>query len=812
MRRMASALGGLRVVEVATGVAGPYCGRLLAGLGAEVVKVEPPAGDPTRLAGPFPNDVHDIEKSGLFLHLNAGKSSVVFADGEREAALIESLLPDADVVILGWRPGELAERGIELDRWRQRWPRLVITSVTPFGLTGPYANWRGGELVVFALGGYMMLTGSPEREPLKAYGELVQYQAGVHAAVGTLTALRASEATGDGQVVDVSAMEAATFLLGGVEQQAFFEGKIARRNGTRLLGFPPEHSYPSTIRRCADGFVHCHSNNRYLDLLGALIPHPRLADPELLHAMMLHADEVDAIMDEWLADKPRTEVVERAQEMRLPFTEVMTPREVLAVEHHVERGSFVEVEHPKAGRLVQPGAPMRMSATPWETKAAPLLGSETAGAVARRWAAIDVRAFAAGAEQARPLAGIRVVDFTTAVAGPVASSIFAVLGADVIKVEAPGSRPRKAAGTAPLLEGAADRPWDRLLLFNAFNHGKRSLSLDVTEPRGRDVFLRLVATADVVVQNFAPRVLPNLGLDYEALRAVKKEIILVSMPAFGLDGPLRDRVSYGPGIDAMSGLSHLTGYADGPPMKPGNFFCDQNAALHAAFSTIAALRHRDSTGEGQHVELAMIEGEFQILADAYMDVAMNGRERSRTGNDHATFAPHGVFRCKGEDAWVAIAVASDAQWRAFCAALGSPELASDPRFITSGERHRNRAALTPVIEGWTSVRDHYTVQEALQGAGVPAGAVLDAGELLVNAHVVARHGFEHVDTEGVGRTPYPRVAFVLSGTPVSLQRPAPPFGRPNTDVLTELGFSAAEMAALQAAGIVSAEPRGGGSH
>lgn len=416
----------------------------------------------------------------------------------------------------------------------------------------------------------------------------------------------------------------------------------------------------------------------------------------------------------------------------------------------------------------------------------------------------------AGSE--RPLAGVRVVDFTTAVAGPVASSILGALGADVIKVEPPNGRSRHPAGLAPLLEGATDRPWDRMLLFNAFNHGKRAIALDVTKAEGKEIFLKLVATADVVVQNFAPRVMPNLGLGYDALKHVKDDIILVSMPAFGLSGPLTDRVSYGPGIDAMSGLSHLTGYADGPPMKPGNFFCDQNAALHAAFATLATLRHRDRTGEGQHVELAMIEGEFQLLADAYMDVLMNGRERNRSGNDHPRMAPHGVFRCHGEDAWVAIAVEDDEQWRALCAVIARPELATDVRFAEEAERHRNRSVLGPVIEAWTAGQDHYAVQDTLQRAGVPAAAVLDAAELLRDPHVVARRGFEYVETAGVGRTPYPRVAFTLSETPVPLDLPAPPFGVANTVMLAELGLSPGEITMLEAAGIIAGEPAGGREH
>ena len=801
---MTGALHGLRVLEAGSGVGPAFCGRLLAGMGADVVKLEPPDGDPLRREGPFPGDVPDPERSGLFLHLNTGKRSVVADSPET----LLRLLPSMDVLILAHRPSELRTAGLDLEALRREYPALVIANVSWFGLTGPYADYLGSELVAYALGGYAVLTGSPDREPIKSYGSLVEYEAGAQAALGVMAALQERRGSSQGQIVDVSTMEAATFLLGGVEQNAFFYGKVARRNGTRLLGFPAHHSYPSTIRPCADGYVHCHSNNRYLDLLSALIPHPRLTAPDLLETMMGHADEIDAIMDDWLADKTRQEIVLRAQELRLPFTEVMEPGEVMADAHHKERGSFVTIDHPGAGPVFQPGAPIRMGATPWQNLPAPTLGQHTAEVLADP-ATPRTRATASSAPRRKPLDGVRVIDFTNAVAGPIASFLLADLGAEVIKVEAPGSRPLNAAGTAPLREGADEPGYNRIMLFNELNHGKRSLSLDAATPEGARLFLELVAKSDVVVQNFSPRVLPNLGLGYERLREANPDIILLSMPAFGLSGPYRDRISYGPGVDAMSGFSHLTGYSDGPPMKPGNFFCDQNAGLLAAYAAMIALWHRQETGEGQHIELAMIEGEFQVLGDAYIDFAWNGRERMRTGNDHPWMAPHGMLRCQGEDAWVAIAVASDDQFRALCGLIGRSELAADERFATTAVRHANRSLLVDPITQWTSKQGHIEAQDALQAAGIPAGAALDALELLSNPHVVARHGFEYVDTPGVGPTPYPRSAFVLSESPVPISGPAPGFAEANDYVLGEvLGLAADRIAQLEKNQIITHIPKG----
>ena len=368
-----------------------------------------------------------------------------------------------------------------------------------------------------------------------------------------------------------------------------------------------------------------------------------------------------------------------------------------------------------------------------------------------------------------------------------------------------------AAGTAPLQEGAEDLSYNRMMLYNALNHSKRGVSLDVGRPEGREIFLRMAANADAVVQNFSPRVMGNLGLDHESLQASNPNIILTSMPAFGLSGPYRDRSAYGPGVDAMSGLSHLTGYADGPPMKPGNFFCDQNAAVLSAFATMAALWHRAHGGSGQHVELAMIEGEFQILGDAYIDFAMNARERRRSGNAHPAMEPHDVFPCAGEDSWVAIAVETDEQWRLLCRVTGLEGLASDPVLATLTGRQQNRAAVHAALSAWTRTRSHLAVQDALQRAGVPAAAVLDVAELLANPHVVARHGFEYVTVRGVGPAPYVRPAFILGGTPTPLETPAPAFGQDNATIFRDLaGVDADGLTALHSKRITSPVPLGSG--
>jgi len=378
-----TALAGLRVLDLTEEVSGPYCTKLLAGLGADVLKVEPPGGERGRRAGPFPGDIPNAEQSGRFLHLNTGKRSITLnvacASGRR---LLDRLLADVDVLVLDGPPRRLSERGLDPASIHRTHPGVIITAISPFGRSGPYRDFAGGELVLYALGGYLILTGEREQPPIKAYGRQMEYQAGLQAAVGTLVAPRAAHAKNApadvAPVVDVAGYEAAIFVLGGPAQVYAVQGEDLQRNGTRLIGLGDHHPYPSTLRPCLGGYVHAHSNNRHWDLISILMDEPRLTAPHLLEAPTRHADEIDALMDPWLADKDKFEVVQRAQELRVPFTEVMTPSEVLAERHYEERGFWAMLEHPVAGSLRQPGPPVRMSATPWETRRAPLLGEHNA--------------------------------------------------------------------------------------------------------------------------------------------------------------------------------------------------------------------------------------------------------------------------------------------------------------------------------------------------------------------------------------------------------------------------------------------------
>ncbi len=373
-----AALERVRVLELSQTAAGAYCGRLLAGLGAAVTLLEPPGGSPLRRRGPFRADAPGLEGGASHLHLNRRKGSLRLnlesAAGRR---LLEQRLDKADVFIVDAERRCWPSLGIDPDALRARHPQLHVCTISPYGTAGPKADWLGSELTLYAAGGYLRIGGEPQREPVKAWGEQGHLQAGLHAALGITAALHADRG---GQHVDTAVYEALAFLLGGGYQHAWFSDTEPKRNGARLVGFGPGHLYPSTIRPCADGWIHAHCNNRYPEAMAVLFEQPRLAEPDLLATLMGHADEVDELMAPMLMQTPRREVVKRAQELRIPFTEVLAPSEVTADAdgHHASRDFWQTTPHPRGGEYQAPGPAVRFGRTAWADGAAPRLGEDNA--------------------------------------------------------------------------------------------------------------------------------------------------------------------------------------------------------------------------------------------------------------------------------------------------------------------------------------------------------------------------------------------------------------------------------------------------
>lgn len=377
---MTGALGSFRVLDLSTGTAGGFCTKLLAGFGADVIKAEPPSGDTLRDRGPFPGDVPDRDASAAHLQMNTGKRSITLnletATGQK---ILRGLAGRVDVIVESFAPGHLDARGVGYEALAAENPGLVLLSITPFGQTGPYRDYQGGELVAYAAGGYLSITGDPDREPHKAWGEQTAIHTGYQSALAISAALVARDASGQGQHIDVSHAEAAAFLVGGAPASAYRDhGTVAKRNGARLIGRPPTAPYPSTFRPSKDGWVHVHSNFRYPEILGQVVGSERLNEPEVLARQQEHADEIDEVVDAWLAQYDKWEAVRIAQANRLHFTEVLTPAEVMEEPAYRERAFWFTYTHPTAGEVTQPGPLIRFAETPWVNVPAPALGEHTA--------------------------------------------------------------------------------------------------------------------------------------------------------------------------------------------------------------------------------------------------------------------------------------------------------------------------------------------------------------------------------------------------------------------------------------------------
>lgn len=412
-----------------------------------------------------------------------------------------------------------------------------------------------------------------------------------------------------------------------------------------------------------------------------------------------------------------------------------------------------------------------------------------------------------------PLAGTRILDLSQVWAGPVCTSILASLGACVIKVEGL-TRGDVSHSILPLDNDPGDDPWNSGPYYFCHNAGKRSLALELTGEPGVKLFKRLVPSCDVLIENFAPRVMRNFGLTYDVLREIRPDLIMVSMSGYGQSGPYSDHSAYGMGLESAAGIASITGYRGGPPRRSGVSFTDPIAGIAAAGAVLLALRHRERTGRGQFIDMSQQEAAIPFLGAALMEYQMTGRVPSPRGNRSVVAAPQGCYRCRGDDDWLVISVDSDEEWARFCDAAGHPEWCDDDRFATVLARHENHDVLDSLVEGWTRDQDHIEAFHLLQRSGVKAAPVLNGKEMLLDPHLGERGHFDVIDHGRFGPRPIPRhLAAKFDRMDARPDRPAPALGEHNAEVLQELaGLSKEEIAEMEAqqaigtAGVLAVAP------
>ena len=417
------------------------------------------------------------------------------------------------------------------------------------------------------------------------------------------------------------------------------------------------------------------------------------------------------------------------------------------------------------------------------------------------------------------LHGVRIIDLTRVWAGPHATRMLADMGAEVIHVTS-----RKLVGPLSVTEETArilgvypddepgERHWNRNSQTNDLMRNKYDITLELDTPEGLALLRRLIAISDAVIENYSPRVMPKFGLDYPRLQALNPRIILCSMPGYGSQGPYRGFISYGTNVDPAAGLASLMGYPGEMPHMSGNAYPDPVAALFAVSALLTALYHQRRTGQGQHIDLSQAEATTALLGEVALGVRLNGVVPPRMGNRHPRQAPHGCYPCRGDDTWVALAVRSDDEWRALTRVLGQTAWRTEARFATLSGRLQHHDELDRHIADWTAQRDAYEVMRTLQNAGVPAGVVVNAAELVNDPHLGARDFFWNIDHPEAGTRRYAGQPVRMSATPARHYRPAPCLGQHNDQVLGGLlGLSADELATLRDKGVIGDRPlpRGG---
>ena len=785
-------LSGISVLEFGPGFSGAYCAKLLSDFGAEVIKVELPEGDPARGRGPFPGNKAHPEKSGLFCLLNTNKYGVTLDCKKTEdRKIFKNLVKKTDVLVQTYQPGELSELGLTYEILEKENPRLIMASITPYGQTGPYRDYRARTLNVCQASGQssLMPTGELDREPVKGARYSDDFDCGQTAALAALGAFLSREKTGRGVHLDIS-MQEVLMSLGRVDIMRFPNEQGVMRRNLRgvVIGGPME---------TADGYINLVAiQQNQWDGLMKLMDNPEWSREEICQEEMSrawNADEINEKIQVWMKKQKREEVYHRGQALGVPLAPMYDAEGVANSRQTAAREFLVEVEHPEIGKLRIPQPSYRFSETPWRfRRPAPRLGEHNRLLAEEKLGLKLEDSRVKGVIQSSELpnsrffdlSNIRIIDFSWAWAGPYGTMLLAFMGAEVIKVESMSrlDHSRVRSLIAGPSYGGVNQPGP----FNELNLSKKSLTVKLSEPRGLDIIRRLVKVSDLVTCNFRPGVMEKLGIGYEDLKKIKPDIILVSSSTCGSVGPEKDYAGYAPSFSSLSGVAHLTGFADGPPIQVGGR-ADTSVGTTMALASLAALIYRNRTGKGQFVDISSREAISCLISDALVAYTLNREIYLRDGNRDEFFVPHNAYRCQGYDSWVSIAVGSEAEWQAFCRAVGHPEWTDDARFRTRELRKKHEAELDRLITGWTSGQTDYQVTEILQRAGVPAAPMLDNEHLPEDPQVRFREMFL--------KTSHPELKerFALAppwktGFPgdAQIQRHAPMLGEHNEYVLGRL--------------------------
>jgi len=761
-------LEGLRIVDQTDGK-GELCGRLLADLGAEVIRVEPPGGAASRSFFPRHDGV-----SLYFATRNLGKRGAVLdIDTPEGSTTLERLPADADVWLEAFPAGFLSGRGFAPEEVIKRHPRLVATSITGFGQSGPYRDYADTDPVCVALSGMLHRSGVPGKPPVLPPGALAYDVAGMTAAFAVLAALWQREALGRGQHIDLSVMTATAQIT----DWALPNVSATRSRGEARSEIRAGSGRVYPLYRCADGYVRAVvlSPRQWRAMRAWLGEPPELQEPRLEHLMgrmAIQETVIDPLYLAFFADKTKGELAREGQRRGIPVTPVLHPGEVLEAEHFLARRTFrvEEVAPHIRGAIAQGFFELDGQRLGFRGRA-PALGEHDAAWDARP--VVSATAPTTGGNPRPPFADLRVLDFGIGGVGVEAGRLFAEYGAEVIKVETHGY-----PDFMRVVGGSTMSP-----SFASSNRCKQGLGVNLRTERGLALVKQLVGACDLVIENNATGTLANMGLGFDVLRSIRPTIVLASSQLMGSSGPWKGWIGYGPSTRPAGGMTHLWNLpGEEMPLGSGAVHPDHVAGRVLAVGALAALLRRARTSRGGHVEVAQVEVVTGLLSDLLLQESLQPNSVQPRGNASEAGAPWGVYPCRGEERWCVITVRSDDEWRRLRRALGEPSWAQARELDGVTGRLAARADIDRALVAWTSQLEDREVMQRLQEAGVAAGFMMYGSDMLDDPQLLARGYPQPLEQPGIGGLYLEGPAFHTSLMAQPSVRPAPGLGEHTREI------------------------------
>ncbi|MCC8946635.1 CoA transferase [Bradyrhizobium sp. Arg62] len=794
------ALSHLRVVEIGSSAATSYCARLFADFGADVQKVEPPAGDPLRRSAPLTPD----GESAWFGFLNFNKSSIVIDEAHADAIpRLTALIEGSDILVDGRDVDPADCPPIDITAIRQRHPGLIYLEASWFGGDGSYADFAATDSTVRALAGLVKLAGPIEGPPLHSPDFQTGILAGLWAFIAGACSVVARMRGGTGRSWSLSIFESCLALSEYLMFEAFAHGDVMRRIG--INRFWP--NFPIGIYETKKGWlgvttVSAAQWRAFCDMLGLL---ELRDDPALVlnEDRLRHAEHIERQFIPRLKTRTAQEWFAEGLKRKIPIVPVPEISDLLQDAEKKERGAIVPVLLGNEDCLTA-GSMQRLTLTPpRQGGRVPAPGEQQAFAINRR-RLTDVASASPGCTDAGglPLRGIRVIDFSMGWAGPLCTRTLADLGAEVIKVEAI-QYPDWWRGLNRPAGFVADQMYEKAVRYCMMNRNKRGITLDLKRSQGLTLAKRLLAGADIVVDNYSVDVLPKLGLGYDVLRTLNPRLVVMSMSAFGTSSVHRNCRAYGSTLEQGSGLPSVIGNPGQPPVMTHIAFGDAVGGLNGCAAVLVALIHARTTGQGQFIDLAQIECMLPFAAPWITVNSICGTPPIRYGSRHPQFVPHGCFRCAGEDSWIVVAATDADMWQRLAVLIGRPDWAADASLKFAEGRRLIEDEIERGIEAWTLTRVADEAMSELQAARIAGGVARLPIDLLNDRHLKSRGYLRDVERAFVGLHPQPSIPIREGAGSHVLRTAAPTLGQHNGEILSEiLGLPEAEIEQLKREGII----------